>query len=183
MSPWELPVRAKIGGREYALHTDYRDILEIFSYLNDPDLPQEVCWRIAVGLFYEEEVPEKDLQEAVDYFLRFACGGEEPAGQGRRLLCWQQDGAMIAAEINKVAGREIRTMPYLHWWTFLGWFHGIGEGMLSTVVAIRGKLQKGQKLEPWEKTFYRENRAVVDLKKRYCREEKLQRQRLQELLK
>ena len=33
MDLYQLPVRAALGGREYHLHTDYRDILEIFSYL------------------------------------------------------------------------------------------------------------------------------------------------------
>lgn len=182
MSVWSLPERARIGGREYRLHTDYRDILEIFSYLNDPDIPEQIRWRIALGLFYEEEIPEEDLQEAVAYFVQFLNCGQEHRGENGRLLCWEQDGAMIVAEVNKAAGREIRALPYLHWWTFMGWFHTIGEGQFSTVVAIRRKLRKGQSLDKWEKTFYRENRELVDLKKRYSREELQQQQKLQQLL-
>ena len=90
---------------------------------------------------------------------------------------------MIVAEVNRASGQEIRALPYLHWWTFLGWFHTIGEGQLSTVVAIRSKLKKGKPLESWEKQFYRENRDIVDLPKRYSREELLQREKLQQLLK
>ena len=40
MSVWQLPVHAVIGGICYPLHADYRDVLEIFSYLEDPDLPE-----------------------------------------------------------------------------------------------------------------------------------------------
>ena len=89
---------------------------------------------------------------------------------------------MIVADINKAAGQEIRALPFLHWWSFLSWFHAIGEGQLSTVVAIRDKLAKGKKLEDWEKRFYRENRETVDLKKRYTRQELQQRQQLEQLL-
>ena len=88
----------------------------------------------------------------------------------------------IAADINKVAGQEVRSAPFVHWWTFLSWFHGIGEGQLSLLVGIREKLRKGKKLEPHEKEYYREHKAQVDLKKRYSREELAQRQALEKLL-
>lgn len=182
MNPWQLPVTADIGARHYHLHTDYRDILEIFSYLDDPDVPEQVRWQIAIGLFYQEEVPEEDFSAAAEYLLQFIGGAQPPRGRSERLLCWQKDAPMIVAEVNKASGQEIRALPYLHWWTFLGWFHTIGEGQLSTVVAIRSKLKKGKPLETWEKQFYRDNRDLVDLPKRYSREELLQRQKLQQLL-
>lgn len=95
---------------------------------------------------------------------------------------WEQDGDLIAADVNRAAGQEIRSLPYLHWWTFLSFFNAIGQGQLSTVVSIRDKLNRGRKLEDWEKTFYRENRHRVDLPKRYSRQELQHRQRLQLLL-
>lgn len=181
MSVWQLPVTARIGEKEYTLHTDYRDILEIFSYLDNEELPEPVRWQIALGLFFEEEIPEEDLLAAAEYFSWFvSCGETQQTGE--KLLCWQQDAPMIVAEVNRVAGQEIRALPHLHWWTFLGWFHTVGEGRLSTVVSLRQKLRRGQALEPWEKTFYRENRATVDLKRRYSPQEQQERQRLQQLL-
>ncbi len=101
---------------------------------------------------------------------------------GEKLISWQQDATMIVAEVNRVAGQEIRALPYLHWWTFLGWFHTVGEGRLSAVVALRRKLRRGQALEPWEKTFYRENREAVDMLPRYSRQEQQERARLEQLL-
>ncbi len=181
MNLWQLPQTARIGEREYTLHTDYRDVLEIFSYLDDEELPVAFRWRIALGLFFEEEIPEEDLGEAASYFSWFiSCG--ETQQRGEKLLCWQQDAPLIVAEVNRVAGQEIRALEYLHWWTFLGWFHTIGEGRLSTVVALRKKLRRGQPLESWEKTFYRENKAVVDIQRQYSRQELQERQRLQQLL-
>ena len=51
---------------------------------------------------------------------------------------------MIIADINKVAGTEVRSLSFLHWWTFLSFFHAIGEGQLSTLISIREKLRTGK---------------------------------------
>ena len=52
----------------------------------------------------------------------------------------------------------------VHWWTFLGWFHAMPPGMFSALISIRQKKRKGQKLEPHEEEFYRENKSLVDWK-------------------
>ena len=53
---------------------------------------------------------------------------------------------------------------------------------MSTVVAIREKLLRGEKLESWEKRFYGENRRIVDLPKAYTRQEREEQARLLQLL-
>lgn len=55
--------------------------------------------------------------------------------------------------MNKAAGFETRTVKYLHWWTFLGYFNEIGEGLFSSVIGIRQKLNKGKKLENTSRSF------------------------------
>jgi len=70
------------------------------------------------------------------------------------------------ADVNRVAGCEIRRLDFLHWWTFLAWFHSIGEGQLSTLVRIRRKLRQGKKLDEEEAAFYRENPEAVKLAQR-----------------
>ena len=183
ISTWGLPTCGVIGGREYAIHGDFRDILEIFSYLDDPELPEYLRWKIALALFYEGEIPEADQQEAIAFLLQFLnCGKKETGNPGPKLLDWEQDAGMIVADINKVAGQEIRALPFVHWWTFMAWFHAIGEGQLSTVVSIRDKLRRGKKLEPWEKDFYRDNKARVDIQKRYSPEELEEQERLKKIL-
>lgn len=182
MDLWSLPTRAVFDGKAYTLHTDYRDILEIFSYLNDPELPEFLRWQIALALFYEEPVEQHHQLQAMEYFSRFVTGGEPPSAPGPKLLDWQQDGDMIVSDINRVAGQEIRSLPYVHWWTFLSWFHAIGQGQLSNVVSIRDKLARGKKLEDWEKEFYRQNKHRVELKKHYSRQELQERDKLQKLL-
>lgn len=183
ISGWTLPRSAVIGGRTYPIHPDYRDVLEIFSYLEDPELPEAVRWHIALALFYEGQIPPENRQEALEYLARFLNGGQsEPDRPAPKLLDWQQDAAAIVADVNRVAGQEIRALPFLHWWSFLAFFHAIGQGQLSAIVTIRDKLRRGRPLEAWEKEFYRENKHRIDLKKRYSPQELAHQQQLQQLL-
>lgn len=180
---FRLPVTATVGGREYGINTDYRDILEIFSCLEDPDAPEFIRWHTAVALFYDAPVPDRDLSEAARFLSWFIAGGQEITDRpGPKLIDWQQDAAVIASDVNRVAGQEIRALPYLHWWTFLGWFNAIGQGQLSALVRIRSKLRQGKKLEGWERDFYRDNKTMVDLKTRYSAAEQEDQQRLKEQL-
>jgi hypothetical protein len=180
---WSLPDRVSIGGREYPIHCDYRDILEIFSYFLDPDIPDYFRWRIALALFYEGEIDPAHYPEAMDYLARFISGGKEERGKpGPTLMDWEQDSELIVADVNKAAGQEIRALPFLHWWSFLSFFNAIGEGRLSEVVSIRNKLARGKKLEDWEKEFYREHKDLVNLRKRHCMQELQARQRLERML-
>ena len=182
LSLYQLPVTATLEGSVYGLHTDYRDILEIFSYLNDPNLPEFIRWEVALALFYDHPVEERHKAEAARYLGWFLTAGQPESKPGPRLLDWEADASAIIADINRVASQEIRSLPYLHWWTFLSWFHAIGEGQLSTLVTIRDKLARGKKLEGWEKDFYRENKKRVDLPKKYSARELAEQERLMKLL-
>ena len=183
MTGWELPKEAVIGGKTYTLCTDFRNILEIFSYLQDESYPEFLRWRIALALFYEEDVAEEDFLEAAEYFRQFVCcGQEENQNPGPQLLNWEQDAQIIVSDVNKVAGREIRALPYVHWWTFMSWFHGIGEGNLATLVSIRDKLRRGKKLEVHEQEYYRRNKNQVVMRKKYSASELAEQERLQKIL-
>ena len=182
MNPWRLPQTAEIGGAVYQLNTDFRDILEIMGYLDDQDKPEYLRWRIALALFYEGDIPAEHQQEAMEYLADFISCGETDTKPGPKLLDWEQDAQAIVADVNKVAGKEVRAIPYLHWWTFLSYFRAIEEGQLSTLVSIRDKLRRGKKLENWEKEFYRENKSRVELKKKYSAEDLAEQERLKKLL-
>lgn len=182
MTPWKLPESVEIDGTEYQLNTDFRDVLEIITYLNDPDTPRFLRWQIAVALFYEGDIPVDHLQEAMDYLAAFIPCGENDGRSGPKLLDWEQDARAIISDVNKVAGTEIRSLPYLHWWTFLSYFQTIGEGQLSMIVSIRDKLRRGKKLEKWEQEYYRENKSCVEFKQKYSAEELAEQERLKKLL-
>jgi hypothetical protein len=162
---WGLPKTATIGGVEYAINTDFRDILEIISYLNDNGKPLYLRWQIALGLFFDEEIPIACQTEAMEYLSEFISYGETDTRPGPKLMDWDQDAKIIIGDVNKVAGREVRETQYLHWWTFLSYFYGIGEGQLSTIVSIREKKSSGKKLEKWEEEFYKKNRSKIDFRR------------------
>lgn len=183
MTPWELPETAVIGKKEYEINADFRVVIQIMQVLMDPDKTEYVRWLTAVALFYDGEIPPEYEQEAMEYLAAFIAYGEKDDEKpGPRLLDWEQDAQVVVAEVNKVAGYEVRSVPYLHWWTFLSFFQAIGEGQLSTLVSIRDKLRRGKKLEKWEQDYYRQNKQKVDLRQRYSAEELAEQQRLKQLL-
>lgn len=182
MFGWDLPETVTIGGMEYNINTDYRDILGIMKYLNDLDVPEFLRWQIAIALFYEGEIPPENQLEAAEYLAFFISCGEPDINPGPILLDWEQDVLTIVADVNKVAGTEIRKIPHLHWWTFLSYFRAIGEGQLSTLITIRSKIRCGKPLEKWEQEYYRTNKKRVDMKKKYSAEELAEQERLQKLL-
>ena len=182
MTLYELPRQARFDGEEYGLNTDFRVILKILQVLEEPVLPEVLRWRVALGLFYDRPVAVSQQQAAMEYLADFLRCGQRSDKAGPKLLDWQQDAPAIISGVNAAAGCEVRALEHVHWWTFLSWFHAMPPGQLSTLVSIRQKLQKGQKLDAWELDFYRENRARVDMKLPETAEETAQKQRLNALL-
>ena len=165
MNVWALPMSAYIGGERYSISADFRDVLEIIGILNDPKRPDFVRWQVAIALFYDRQIPKRFQKEAMEYLSEFISYGSNDKKPAPKLVDWDQDAQIIVGDVNKVAGKEIREMQFLHWWTFLSYFYSVGEGQLSTIVSIRSKKRKGKKLEKWEETYYRENREKIDFHK------------------
>lgn len=158
---WSLPKTATLGGRTFSIRWDWRTAMRILALLGDGSRPEWARWYGAVALFYEEPVPDELLGEAAAFLTEFLQAGET-ASPGLRLFDWQADATEIIADINRVAGLEVRNTD-VHWWTFLAWFHAIGEGRLSMLVGLRSKLARGEKLTAAEQEFYRRNRDRVRL--------------------
>jgi len=179
---YSLPKEKVLGQKVFRLSTDFRQVLKIICVLEDPDLPEYIRWLTALNLFYEPEVPKAYRREAMEYLASFLSAGEGPGQPAPKLLDWQQDADAIISGVNKVAGQEVRALPYVHWWTFLSWFHGIEGGALATLVSVRDKLSRGKKLEDWEKDYYRQNKQKVELKKRYSAAEIAEQNRLKAMI-
>lgn len=165
----QLPENLEIDGRQYPIRTDFRVVLLIFEALNDPELSEEEKVAVMLQSLYKE-TPE-NIQEAVNKAAWFLDGGQNFKGSEKRVMDWEQDEQMIFSAVNKVAGYETRAKEYIHWWTFLGFFNEIGEGLFSTVVNIRSKRNKGRKLDKTEEEFYKRNREIINLKKKLSKEE------------
>lgn len=168
-----LPTALEIGGKEYAIHSDFRVILRIYSAFADPKLDEREKCYVCLKCLYAEDIPREHLQEAVNKAYWFVGGGDVPqeSVQPAKTIDWEQDESIIFPAVNKAAGFETRTVKYLHWWTFLGYFNEIGEGLFSSVIGIRQKLNKDKKLEKYEQEFYRNHRNMIDLKRKLSAEE------------
>lgn len=173
MSTWDLPTSLQVGEREYAIRSDFRAVLDILSAFKDPELSDEWKTVVMVKILFPgwETIPESKLQEAAEKALAFIDAGMGDDNGGPSLMDWEQDAGIIVPAVNRVAGCEVRALPYLHWWTFLGYYMEIGDGLFAQVLNIRQKKSKGKKLEKWEKEFYRENKKIIDLKKEAKRPE------------
>lgn len=169
MIAYDLPTSLTIGGVGYPIRYGWRSVLDVLAACADPELDDDSRAYCVLKIFYPtlEEIPEERLQEAVTKACDFIdCGQKDDGKTKPKMIDWEQDAALIIPEINKVAGREVRLDPDIHWWTFFGWFMGIGDGLLASVLHVRSKKAKGKKLEKWEKEFYDANKAIVDFETR-----------------
>ncbi|MDL2327473.1 Gp15 family bacteriophage protein [Ruminococcaceae bacterium OttesenSCG-928-A11] len=181
---WSLPTETEFGGQVYPFNSDFRDILEIIGVIQT-ETDTQMAALSALALFYEDifAIPTEHWQAALEYLYGFiACFEEDDGRPQPKNFDWEQDYTMIAADVNKVARCEVRALPHLHWFTFIGYFTSIGDGQLVNIVSIRQKLRKRQKLDKWEQEFYRNNKARVDLKVKYTPEEQEEIDRLNERL-
>ena len=164
-----LITSVKIDDIEYKINTDFRDILEIFQILNDPDLLDVEKSIIAFENFYVDkpENVEQGIKEMYNFMTMNNCEDNSPSNKNEKpLFDWEQDFNLIIAPINRTLNFDVRSAEYLHWWTFLSAFMEIGECTFNTYVGIRDKLNKNKKLEKYEKQILKEHRKDIILKQK-----------------
>ena len=178
---WTFPTSVSIGGLSYKIRTNYDVILDLFAALNDPETVGEteeetnyIHAQIIMQIMYPEcdNIPTENWQEAINKVCEFIDMGIEDERKKPKTMDWEQDAPILIPAINKVLGYEVRN-PHIntHWWTFLGAYMGIGESLFSNIIHIRQKKVKGKKLEKWEQEFYKENKLLIDFKKKVQRSE------------
>lgn len=164
---YNIPTAININGRKYKIRNDgdYRVILDCFQALGDVELSARERLLAALIIFYEDFSTLDDFGENVDLeslvkemYNFFNCGADSVATQSNhKLIDWAQDEQLICSAVNKVANKEIRLEPYIHWWTFMGYFTAIGESPISTIIHIRDKIVKGKALEKHEREYKMNN--------------------------
>lgn len=162
-----LPESLNVCGRKLPINADFRNVLTIFSAFSDTALTKEEQAAICLIRLYNVQLAQELTEEALKKAYWFLEGGDMPksAPDAVKLIDWEHDESMVMPAVSKTVGVvDIRSLPYLHWWTFLGAFGEIGEGLFSQVVHMRQKLGKGEKLDKTEKEFYRRNAELVTLR-------------------
>lgn len=159
-----LPEALDVQGKLLAINADFRNVLRIFSALNDPALEDAEKAFVMLRRLFRDPVPLRAAGDAVQAALWFLDGGDLPKSKESPVpvMDWQQDAHMLFPAVSRVAGvTDIRSMPFLHWWTFLGLFGEITDGLFSTVLHIRRKRAEGKRLAEWESEFFRLHKSLV----------------------
>lgn len=186
MNTWELPTSLNVGGVDYAIRTDFRDVLFILEHFSDPEYEADERALICLIVLYPDfdNIPQEHQQEAFDKAREFIDAGmsrSQKAGSPS-LMDWAQDAPLIIPAVNRVIGSEVRATQYLHWWTFIGAYMEIRNSLYTTVLNIRYKKAHHKPLEKHEQTFYAENRALVNLRVKETEESRKDRHELLKLL-
>lgn len=168
--PWDdlLPESLEVCGQRYQIRSDYRAMLDILTALADPELDDQDRGETVLRVFYPdfEEMPYSAYQEAIRQCFWFMNGGAVESTQKRpnpRLVDWEKDFAYIVSPINRVMGKEIRSMEYMHWWTFLAAYYEIGDCLFAQIVRIRSLKAQGKPLDKSDREWYSKNRELVDM--------------------
>lgn len=164
----DLPTTLTVDGIEREIFCDFRDVIQILVAYNDDELtPHERAHILLNNLYVDDYENFVDIQEALDkaiWFIDWGKDYKESEKNSLSIMSWEQDYNLIVSAINQKIHTEVREKEFLHWWTFLGYFSERGDCQYSTVISIREKLAKGQKLEKWEKEILRNNSDIVLLK-------------------
>ena len=163
----QLPKTLNVHGIKYSIRTDYRNIFRILSAFRDKELKDTEKALVCLKRLYEEysKIPPDDYAEAYKQAIHFidyqSDGLSKPSPVVVNL---EKDEHLIFPAVNKVAGQEVRLMPYLHWWTFVGYFQSIDkDDLFSYVILIRHKQLRHEKLDKSERKFYEANKSMIDL--------------------
>lgn len=166
MSAWELPTTLTVGGQSWNIRSDYRAILDILGFFNNPEYENDEKQLICLDILYVDfcKMPASLYQEAANAAAEFIDAGLPRSNKEHpKLMDWEKDAQIIIPAINSSFRQDVRSIPYLHFWTFLAAYMDIQDGLFAQVLNIRSKLQEGKRLEKWESEFYRNNKSMVDL--------------------
>ena len=122
MNAYRLPTSLEVGSFSYSIRTDYDVILDILDDMENPNYSNWVKAEIMGRAIYPDwkNIPNDLKQEALEKAVEFIDMGQKPDGKNRpRLMDWRQDAPLIISAVNAVSGYDIRTVPHLHWWSFL----------------------------------------------------------------
>lgn len=175
-NPWNelLPTSVEVCGISYKIRSDYRAVLDICVALGDAELEPQEKSVVALDIFYPDfaEMPPEHYREAMERCFWFInCGDAEQEQKHVKLMDWEQDFKYIIAPINRVTGTEVRSVKYMHWWTFIAAYYEIGDCLFAQIVRIRDRRARGKPLDKQDAEWYRKNRSLVDLKAKYTEQD------------
>lgn len=173
---FENPKSLIINGEEYAIRTDYRDILTILYAFDDKDLTRVEKLEIMFKILFIDKEPLCTEESIVKCYSFLECDIDSLAGKKTvsqvkkendnvgdyKYYSFVKDWQLIVAAMNKYFGCSIREMEYLHWFDFIAAFNDLGESTFTSVVDMRKRKKEG-KLDADEKKYWFKNKEWLDL--------------------
>ena len=143
-----LPDTVTVDGREYTIHTDFRDWIRFCEMLLDEELKEEEKIYIAL-MMYKEEQPSNvqlALKGLTDFYLmsdevvteeQTEEHTEEIEVAPKPIYDWTVDSAYIIGAFQKTYGIDLMNIEYMHWWRFKALFTSIIEFDLEERIGYR----------------------------------------------
>lgn len=134
---------------------------------NIEEAVNQAMWFLDIG--QERKVKEKIKVDINGKPIKDENGNaimEEDNTPEPELLNYKQDEQILFSAVNAVFSGDVRAESYFHWWTFYGLCQSIdSDSLISTIMGIRSKIAKGEKLEQGERKYLRDNEHIVLIKK------------------
>lgn len=159
-----LPESFLIGDKEYAVSSDFRDIVELEEILSSEELTDAERGEQALNLFYGC-IPD-DVETAVEKLCWFMqCGEKERPHRGRRqparddfrqqaAYSFIHDAGLIYAAFMAQYGIDLTDIEYLHWWKFKAMFESLGKDTLMKEVMHCRAVEIDPKMPQAQKDYY-----------------------------
>ena len=159
-----LPESFLIGDKEYAVSSDFRDIVELEEFLASEELTGAARVEQALNLFYGC-IPD-DVETAVEKLCWFMqCGEKERPHRGRRqparddfrqqaAYSFIHDAGLIYAAFMAQYGIDLTDIEYLHWWKFKAMFESLGKDTLMKEVMHCRAVEIDPKMPQAQKDYY-----------------------------
>lgn len=128
------PDTVHVGGKAYAVYTDFRDWIRFFDMQEDRELSQRDKLLMMIE-WYKEKPPIDLLEESLEALILFASrrekpqdGAKEPAQKStEKVLSWSYDAAYVYAAFLSVYHIDLLTVPQMHWHVFLALFDALPD--------------------------------------------------------
>lgn len=171
MFEYSPPETLRIGGREYPVRTDFRDVLRYDRILKgdpgDGSLLEEAL-RFMLGVLPDDAAGAVDQ---LNWFVRCGDGEEKRHRPSPKLLgvnCekpmdYGLDARLIWSAFRRVYQIDLRQTRYLHWWDFQAMLEELPEDVrLNRVIRYRT-------IDTRNRNLSREERALYEALQRYYR--------------
>lgn len=146
-SLWERPIkRINFHGHNYPLRPAFRRVLQCYTVLNDPLLPEmdklELCMKLLIRQYRIRtwRLPARQRMELFETVFRelVDTGGKKPSS-GNKPFDFDQDAGYIYAAFAQCYGMDLLGRDKnLHWWKFIHLFGGLPEDTrIMEIVSIR----------------------------------------------